>query len=572
MSLRRLKPRLYVNKSLLLTALMLVFLSIFSLRPLLAFQTGEAEPVDGSWRFGVIESYEAPQQAARLGVGWTRVPFHWAKVQSGGSDSWAPEISREQLENEIDAGRMVVGLLIGIPEWAADADGLPVGLWLAHDDPGNTWANYVRRAASTYAGQIDHWIIWNEPDIRETEIAHTWDGNVADFVQLQRVAYLAAKEANPEVIIHLPAFTYWADYYAGTEQYMARLLDEIKRDPLAAEHNHYFDVATAHLYFQPGQIYDLLAFFTGLMRERGLTQPIWLTETNAPPKDDPVWLVPNWTLSVTQVEQAAFMPQALALGLAAGAERIAVYKLKDTEADRVANPEPFGLVRLDGSERMAFATFRLAVGYLKGALGAERERWNEVGQVRVDQVEQSTTVLFSRLPAWQKAEVTATAELAILVDMWGTKQVITPTEGLYSVDLPPAVCSHSIGDYCMIGGSPYYLVQEADTPTPTPTATPSPSPTVTPSPTNTPPPTSTATATATSTPTSAPALNQAMLPTASAGLPAVRPSPTGAPTTSTLGQADQVNGPPLILLLVGAVIGVVTLVLVIAWLTQRRHY
>jgi hypothetical protein len=306
-------------------------------------------------------------------------------------------------------------------------------------------------------------------------LAHTWDGSVADFAQLQRSAYLAAKEANPQAVIHLPAFTYWADYFDGSEQYMALLLDKILEDPQAAANNYYFDVATAHLYFQPGQIYDLLMLFTNIMRERGLPQPIWLVETNAPPLNDPDWLVPNWTLSVTQQEQAAFMPQALASALAAGAQRIALYKLMDTEGDQAANPEPFGLVRMDASERPAFATYRLAVGYLSGALRAERERWDEIGQIRVDQEDQTTTVVFSRLPEWQRVDVAATDETAQLVDMWGTKQIITPTKGIYSINLPPASCSQSIGEYCMIGGPNYYLVQSAEvlaqTPAPLPTAT-----------------------------------------------------------------------------------------------------
>ncbi|UCG23208.1 MAG: hypothetical protein JSW55_13735 [Chloroflexota bacterium] len=580
----------------LVFGLLLLLALATSLRPLLAFQDDQPEPPDTSWRFGVVESYESPSHAARLGVGWTRVPFHWAKVQPEGSGDWEPEISQEQLESEIAAGRMAIGLLIGIPEWALAEDGLPEGLWLDHNDPANTWAGYVRRAASTYAGLIDHWVVWNEPDIQETEIAHTWDGTVADFAQLQRVAYLAAKEANPAAVIHLPAFTYWADYYAETEQYMARLLDEIMRDPEAADYNHYFDVATAHLYFQPGQIYELLGFFSDIMRERGLTQPIWLAETNAPLKDDPDWPVEDWTLSVTQVEQASFMPQALALGLAAGAERIAVYKLKDTEGDKAANPEPFGLVRLDGSERMAFATFRLAVDYLDGSVRAERERWDEIGQIRVDQIRndgkgQSTTVVFSRLPEWLQAEVPATAELATLVNMWGTKKVITPTNGLYTIDLAPASCSHSIGDYCMIGGYTSYLVQEAeielpiatptpaaslvltqtpapvetpsraDLPSPTETSPPAESPATLPTPGPEPSPSSTRPATA-----SATATVETLVEAASTSTPAVQSS---VPSSATPPAEEEPAGATFLLLIAAS--GAITLVLAVAWLTQRHR-
>ena len=132
--------------SLLVVGVVLAMALVTSLGSLLAFQDDQPEPPDTSWRFGVVESYESPAHAARLGVGWTRVPFHWAKVQPGASGDWEPEIGQEQLESEIAAGRMVVGLLIGIPEWATTEDGLPEGLYLDYNDPANTWAEYVRRA------------------------------------------------------------------------------------------------------------------------------------------------------------------------------------------------------------------------------------------------------------------------------------------------------------------------------------------------------------------------------------------------------------------------------------------
>lgn len=418
-----------------------------------------AAQTTGDWRFGVVESYTAPNSARELGTAWTRVRFQWADVQAGGPDTWTPEVTDALLEQELAAGRLVVGLLIGIPDWARDEEGLPQGLWLAHDDPANSWGAFVRQVAEQYAGRIDHWVIWNEPDIEAAAVAHTWDGSVADFAQLQRVAYLAAKEANPDAVIHLAAFTYWADVAAGREQYMARLLDQIMSDPQAAQHGFYFDVATAHLYFQPDQIYDLLLLFQEIMRERGIEKPIWLVETNAPPHDDPAWPVPERTLSVMQDEQAAFMPQALAAALAAGAERIAVYKMHDTQGDREANPEPFGLLRQDGSRRPAFRALHVATQYMASSSEIRRERWDEVGQFHLEQPDRTTTVLFARLADAQQVEIEAIANTALLVDLRGTKKWIEAQDGRYVINLPPALCIQSIGDYCMIGGSTFYLIQ-----------------------------------------------------------------------------------------------------------------
>lgn len=508
---------------------LLLFLTLTAVFITTATLSAQSDPPSSP--FGVIESYQAPDQASDLNISWTRMQFHWGELQPNNADEWETACTEpdectvyDQIDAEIRAKREVTGLLIGIPDWARDENDLPQGLWLPHDDPDNLWANFVRETVTRYDGRITHWTIWNEPDIDDTELAHTWDGDVDDFAQLQRVAYLVAKEANPNAIIHLPAFTYWADFNAGREQYMARLLDSIMADPEAADHDYYFDVATAHIYFQPNQIYDLLQLFQQIMDDRGMDKPIWLTETNAPPFDDQYWRVENPTLTVGIDEQANFIPQMLASAMAAGAERIAIFKLQDTESDKLANPEPFGLLRRDGSRRPAFYAYRTASTLLANGETTTRERWDSVGQIRIDQpsLEQSTTVLFSRLPTTQTANIPATTDRAYLRDLTGTRadNDIIAHEGFFTVELPPSTCYQPIGDYCMIGSPTFYLIQYRDpalpatAPTATPTAVPTatatalatetPLPTNTPSPTETIAPTMTATATSTPLPTNTP--------------------------------------------------------------------
>ena len=69
-------------------------------------------------------------------------------------------------------------------------------------------------------------------------------------------------------------------------------MTELESDPEAAA-NGYFDNATAHLYFQPNLIYDIITEFRQIMAAHGLDKPIWLVETNAPPVDDPTGPCPN---------------------------------------------------------------------------------------------------------------------------------------------------------------------------------------------------------------------------------------------------------------------------------------
>ena len=446
-----------------LCSLLLLLAALAVARPAQAQRTPTPEPTrqtgverSGDRRFGVIESFEDPAAADRLGATWTRARFQWAEVQPDGPAQWEPPLDDEALDAELAAGREVVGLLIGIPDWARDRRGLPRGLSLPAGDPDNTWGVFVAEAVGRYAGRIDRWIIWNEPDIDDPDApGHTWDGDIEQFAQLQRVAWLAAKEANPDAVIHLGAFTYFWD-----PGYFDRFLDVLAADPDAAANDFYFDAATAHLYFQPNAVYNVLYAFRQVMADHGLDKPIWLVETNAPPMDDPYWVVPNWTLAVSLGEQAAFIPQALAAALSAGAERIAVYKLKDTAGDRVANPEPFGLMRWDESRRPAFDTYRVAIRLLGDVTAAERERWDAVGQVRLTQPGQTTTVLFARLPDSQTVRVPATADTAEWVSMWGGREEIEAEDGYFTVELPGALCRQTIADYCMIGGTTYYLIQE----------------------------------------------------------------------------------------------------------------
>lgn len=497
-------------------------------------------PVD--YRFGVIESYQNPAEANALGAAWTRVRFQWAEVQVGGPGTWTASVSDGQINGEIGAGRTVVGLLIGIPDWAREG-GLPRGLHLPHTDPNNTWANFVREAVGRYNGRINHWIIWNEPDVNDPNApGHTWDGSVQDFFQLQRTAYLAAKEVNPNATIHLGAFTHF-----WNPNYIYEFLDVVVADPAAPDHNYYFDALTAHLYFQPDSIYNIIQQFYGAVGSRGIPwKPVWLIETNAPPIDDPAWPVSNFTFRVSQQEQAAFVPQALAVGLAAGAQRIAVYKMQDTPDDVAANPEPFGLLRMDGSRRPAFTTYQVAVQYLAGMQGVRREEWGHWGQIRLDQGTQATTVLFSRLPAPQTVEVVAEADTAVLVDMWGSRRSISASNGVFTVELPGAICAQTAGDFCMIGGPVYYLVQSLDGGSvaapppvsgppavdnpPAATATIDPNaPTNTPAPTQTPEATVTATETPTPRDTSTPRPSRTPTATATA-VPTDTPSPTATAT------------------------------------------
>jgi hypothetical protein len=413
-------------------------------------------------RFGVIDTFDNPQAATQLGAGWTRVRFPWADMQPNDSGQWNTSFfTDEQLNRELAAGREVVGLIVNTPPWAlqdSNVPGVPSGLYLREDDPNNLWATFVRRLVSQYAGRINHWIIWNEPDIWEPSYpGRTWGSDEKDFLQLLRIAYNVIKQINPNAVVHLSAFTYFWDTNYGRTPFFKRLLDEMQKDRAAAEHNYYFDVASANLYFRPDNVYDLIAWHHQQMREHGFDKPIWLTETNAAPSTDPAWPVPNPTFSITLDEQAHFIIQSMAMALAAGASRVAIYKMADVPADRAANPEPFGLVREDGSRRPAFSAFQVGSNYLAGFTDASLVERNDLyTAVAVKRGEAGwTTVAWTRQPSPQKISVPAHTNQATLVDWNGSRQTVTAHDGKYEIEIAGATCTGG----CIIGGAPRLIVE-----------------------------------------------------------------------------------------------------------------
>lgn len=411
-------------------------------------------------RFGIIETYHAPADAAASGAGWTRITFEWNQIQPAGPDSWVEyPIPDAAIDAERAAGREVVGLLVTTPGWAWAQFGgknVPAGLDLPLNDPGNLWATFVRTIVTRHRNRIQHWIIWNEPDIWGTDF-QSWGGTVEEFARLMEVAYRVAREANPNAVIHLPAVTHWWDVNYGREPFLKRLLDALAARPEAQQYGYFFDAFTLHLYFNADTLYDLSQYYQGMLRTHGLNKPLWIVETNAPPSNDPAWPIQGPNFNITQEEQAAFMVQGLAMALAAGAERVAVYKMADREGDHV-NAEPFGLVRLDGTRRPAFTAYQVATTYLAGFRQGSLLRRDNATVVRIRRVNGWTTVAWARGPEAVEVRLEAHARSARLVDWRGNVSLINARGGFYTLTLPASACTHPAAP-CLIGGEPWMIVE-----------------------------------------------------------------------------------------------------------------
>ena len=465
-----------------------ITLAILILMALSASLASAQGPISPNPIFGAVESYDAPDAATLAGVGWTRVQLRWAELQPNGPADWNPFFFPDSvLERELADGREVVGLLINTATWAVSepiaANGFatpPEGLYLPYDDPGNLWANFVRMMVTRYKGRINHWIIWNEPDLAHyDDPGLVWAGSVKDYYQLLKVAYLTAKEIDPACKIHVTGTSYWWDHKYGREQWIKRFFDVVAADPEAPAHDYYFDAVTTHIYFKINTIWDIIQFIKTSMNAHGIDKPIWLAETNAPPSNDPAAIPAEVSFEITQEEQAAFIIQASALALAAGAERIEIYKMVDKSTDADTDPEPFGMVRQDGSYRPAFHAFQVTTRYFRDVRRAARDVWGETAQVTLNEGNRTATVLWNRVGETRTVRLAAIAPQATLVEQSGQARAIAPQNGYYTLVLDPASAWDPHNGGYMIGGPPLVIVENGPVsargsqrpPTPAPTAT-----------------------------------------------------------------------------------------------------
>lgn len=419
--------------------------------------------------FGIVEGFWFPELTCDLGVGWERIIFNWAEHQPTGADDWYTlNVDDRWLRSADACDREVVALLKHTPAWATDGTegvGVPRGLDLPIDDPDNLWANFVRRTVDYYASRgVNHFIIWNEPDIDSDTYGYEFEGDLDDYFQMVRVAYLVAEETNPASVIHLAGTTYWHDVNEGREPYMTRLVQRILEDPTAAEHNYYFDVLSLHIYFRTESVYAITNEMRQMLDGNGLTEhQIWINETNAAPTIDPNWMVERPVFNLDLQHQSQFLVQSAVLALAGGAERIAAYKLYDQQLPMGA--ESFGILSPpDASPRPAFITWQMISERFNDISSASFRQSDTVDAVQLLHTNgQQSLVVWARTDGGATVDISASSDKAYLLDAYGNITLLQAENDVYTLHLLPALCEE--GEGCFLGGAVAILIQPQATTT-----------------------------------------------------------------------------------------------------------
>ncbi len=483
---------------------------------------------DSPFGIGFVSAAEMPdqydfryQRALEAGAGWTRWPMYWSSIETiPGSFNYTAQ--DETVIADVEHGMSTNAILMNTPSLYATVGSLLVEPprvgqrrlslnalgrpeissatsppdrlyqpvfddWTDIPGPGkqinpdNYWARFVYTTVSRYKpggvlaqqqgwsqGQgIRHWEMWNEPDF-----ALFWSGSVTDYLRLLKVGYLAARHADSQAQILMGGLAYWND-----QGWFPDFLSALDGDPDRQTYGYYFDVSCWHWYSRPSQLYTYTNWARGLMEQHGIYgKAIWVNETNVPVWDDypgQGWDTRDYRANME--EQAAYVIQAYAWGLAANVQRIFTFQLYDDyvgpgEAyglNRNPNPSPWGFPYQGpygaGTPRPSYTAYGVASQYLSEATFLSRDSSGGIERLQFDlPYDHRLRVVWNTTPNPRTAYLPAFASHATLVDQTGTTSTIYPSGGQYVLALPVATCNNIPGnpsDY-MIGGKPYLVVED----------------------------------------------------------------------------------------------------------------
>ena len=209
---------------------------------------------------------------------------------------------------------------------------------------------HVEAVVSHYSGLIDHWEIWNEPNIRVF-----WEPkpDADEFMDVVRVAYAAAKRGNPDCVVMTPGLA-----GAGRHSHGMAFLEDLILQGLPA----HTDAISIHPYRQDSpeesDIEGDLTHIASLCEQNGGRRPIWVTE----------WCWNTVLYGSSEKRSATMALRGIVMALSTGLlDRIIWFRLHDPGVDRYYSEHNYGLCHNDLTPKPSYFALRTAATVLDRA-------------------------------------------------------------------------------------------------------------------------------------------------------------------------------------------------------------
>jgi hypothetical protein len=277
----------------------------------------------------------------QLGIGLVRRDFLWSQLEPQPGDFQFADEDRI-VDDSRAHGIATIGILAYGVAWASAG-----GDEHAPPDP-DAFATFAETTAAHFAGRVDAWEIWNEPNIGFRFWKPAEDP--AAYADLLAHAYPAVKRGNPAATVALGGLSAQG-VVTTAESFLADAY--FARPDLGA----FFDAVALHPYphyppsvspetSMPGDS-DLA---TKIARLRAMLayygdgdKAVWVTEYGWPVQP-----------AVDEAAQARWLVRGAVGALAAGADRVCFYTLHDGPNPTAFPPEDaFGILRNDGTRKPA---------------------------------------------------------------------------------------------------------------------------------------------------------------------------------------------------------------------------
>jgi hypothetical protein len=393
------------------------------------------------------------------GVKYDRVVFDVAYLMHG-PGSWKWE-NYDALVNDARAnGIEIMGVFMNSALWMADAPNapgifkVPSNLHLPWNHGDNKWGNFVHTVVNRYKDRVNSWEVWNEPNLGEF-----WQGTPQQFAHLMKSSYQAARAADGDAVIAFGGV--YRDVNLDRSKALWQALSSL---PDAKANNYFFDVMGYHLYDGGSCSTD-----DEIGRIRAAWMPyfghktVWITETGIR-----VWDAPQSGFA-TPDESASFVIQNYAYSIYAGAMRYMFFRAIDPDRN---DPQPWGLLRVDGSPRPSYYALKTAATSLPEHHEYAVRAWHDGN--KVSRITYYNTNLGRVSILWNMSNRPYTFRYGAMtknvkiVRPTGESSVISSPNNWHDIRLEPArnFRWNAPDGKCQVPGEPVILI-ESDTKAPT---------------------------------------------------------------------------------------------------------